>query len=53
MVYAIRNLVLLILFLRVRLLEREFDYIEYQHIPRYLNTLTDEVVSRMINRHLQ
>ena len=28
-VYAIRNPVLLRLFLRVRLLEREFDYIEY------------------------
>ena len=52
-VYAIRNLVLLRLFLRVRLLEREFDYIEYQHIPRHLNTLADAVASSMINRHLQ
>ena len=48
-VYAIRNLVLLRLFLRVRLLEREFDYIEYQHIPRHLNTLVDIVASSMIN----
>ena len=47
--YAIRNLVLLRLFLRVRLLEREFYYIEYQHIPRYLNTLAYAVVSSMIN----
>jgi len=52
-VYAIRNLVLLRLFLRVRLLEREFDYIEYQHIPRYLNTLANAIASRMLNRHLQ
>ena len=52
-VYAIRNPVLLWLFLRVRLLEREFDYIEYQHIPRHLNTLADAVASSMINRHLQ
>ena len=52
-VYAIRNPVLLRLFLRVRLLEREFDYIEYQHIPRHLNTLPGAVASRMINRHLQ
>ena len=52
-VYAIRNPVLLRLFLRVRLLEREFDYIEYQHIPRHLNRLADAVASRMINRHLQ
>ena len=52
-VYAIRNPVLLRLFLRVRLLECEFDYIEYQHIPRHLNTLVDSVPSSMINRHLQ
>ena len=52
-VYAIRNPVLLRLFLRVRLLECEFDYIEYQHIPRHLNTLADAVASSMINQHLQ
>jgi len=52
-VYAIRNPVLLRLFLRVRLLEREFDYIEYQHIPRHLNTLADAIASSMINRRLQ
>ena len=52
-VYAIRNPVLLRLFFRVCLLEREFDYIEHQHIPRYLNTLADAIASRMLNRHLQ
>jgi len=52
-VYSIINPVLLRLFFRVRLLEREFDYIEYQHIPRYLNTLADAIASRMLNRHLQ
>ena len=52
-VYAIRNPVLLRLFLRVRLLEREFDYIEYQNIPRYLNTLADAIASRILSRHLQ
>ena len=52
MVYAMRNLILR-LFLRVHLLEREFDYIEYQNIPRYLNTLANAVASRMLNRHLQ
>jgi len=51
--YAIRNPVLLRLFLRVRLLEHEFDYIEYQHIPRSLNTLADAIASRMLNRHLR
>ena len=52
-VYTIRNPVLLRLFLRFRLLEREFDYIEYQNIPRHLNTLADSIASSMINRHLQ
>ena len=52
-VYAIRNPVLLRLFLRVRLLEREFDYIEYQHIPRSLNTLADAIASRVLDRHLR
>lgn len=52
-VYAIRNPFLLRLFLRVRLLEREFDYIGYQHIPRYLNTLVDAIASQLLNRHLQ
>lgn len=52
-IYAIRNPVLLRLFLRVRLLKREFDYIEYQHIPRYLNNLADAIASRMLSRHLQ
>ena len=51
--YAIRNPVLLRLFLRVRLLEREFDYIEYQHIPRSLNTLADAIASRVLDRHLR
>ena len=51
-VYAIRNPVLLRLFLRVRLLEREFDYIEYQHIPRSLNT-SDAIASRVLDRHLR
>ena len=51
-VYAIRNPVLLRLFLRVRLFEREFDYIEYQHIPRSLNTLAGAIAFRMLNRHL-
>ena len=51
--YAIRNHVLLRLFLRVCLLEHEFDYIEYQHIPRSLNTLADEIASRVLDIHLR
>ena len=41
------------MFLQVCLLEMQFDYIEYQHIPRYLNTLTDALVNHVLNRHLQ
>ena len=52
-VYAIKNPVLLRLFLKVRLLERQFDYIEYQHISRNLNTLADALANRFLNRHFQ
>ena len=51
--YVIRNPVLLRFFFRVRLLEREFDYIEYQRIPRSLNTLVDAIASRVLDRHLR
>ena len=51
-VYAIRNPVLLRLVLKVRLLERQFYYIEYQHIPRILNTLADALANNVINRNL-
>jgi ribonuclease HI len=37
-VYSIRSPTLLRVYLRIRLLERHFDYIEYQHISRNLNT---------------
>ena len=52
-VYAIKNSVLLRLFLKVRLLERQFDYIEYQHISRNLNTLADALANRVLNIHFQ
>ena len=32
--YSVRNPHILILYLRIRLLERHFDFITYQHIPR-------------------
>jgi hypothetical protein len=41
------------LYLRVRLLERNFDYITYQHIPRRLNTLTDALANHVLDRHLR
>jgi ribonuclease HI len=37
-VYSIQSPTLLRVYLRIHLLERHFDYIEYQHIPRCLNT---------------
>jgi ribonuclease HI len=52
-VYAIRSPTLLRVYLRIRLLERHFDYIEYQHIPRCLNTLTDALANYVLDRHLR
>jgi ribonuclease HI len=52
-VYTIRSPTLLRVYLRIRLLERYFDYIEYQHIPRCLNTLTDALANYVLDRHLR
>lgn len=41
------------MFLAFHLLERQFDYIKYQRIPRYLNALTDALANYVLNRHLQ
>jgi ribonuclease HI len=51
-VYTIRSHTLLWVYLRIRLLECYFDYIEYQHIPRCLNTLTDALANYVLDRHL-
>jgi ribonuclease HI len=51
-VYSIRSPTLLRVYLRIRLLERYFDYIEYQHIPICLNTLTDALANYVLDRHL-
>ena len=51
--YLVRNPHILRLYLRVRLLERNFDYITYQHIPRHMNTLTDAVANMVLDRHLR
>ena len=51
-VYTIRSPTLLWVYLRIRLLERYFDYIEYQHIPRCLNTLTDALANYVLDNHL-
>ena len=52
-VYSIRIPTLLRVYLRIRLLERHFDYIEYQHIPRCLNKLTYALVNYVLDIHLR
>ena len=51
--YSVRNPSILRLYLRIRLLERNFDYITYQHIPRHMNALTDAVANMVLDRHLR
>jgi ribonuclease HI len=51
-VYSIRSPTLLWVYLRIRLLECYFDHIEYRHIPRCLNTLTDTLANYVLDRHL-
>ena len=51
-VYTIRSPTLLRVYLRIHLLECYFDHIEYQHIPRCLNTLIDALANYVLDRHL-
>ena len=51
--FSVRNPSILRLYLRVHLLERNFDYITYQHIPRHMNTLTYAVANLVLDRHLR
>jgi ribonuclease HI len=39
-------------FLRVSLLERNFDYITYFHVPRSLNQITDTLANHILDWHL-
>ena len=39
-------------FLRVRLLEFNFDYITYFHVPRSLNQITDTLANHILDWHL-
>ena len=52
-VYTVRNPTLHCLFLRVQLLERHFYFIQYQHISRNLNTLTDSLANQVLDRNLR
>jgi ribonuclease HI len=51
-IYAIHNPILLRLHLRVHRLERTFDFIEYRHIPRELNTISDSLANYIRDRYL-
>ena len=51
--YSVRSPSILCLYLCIRLLERNFDYITYQHIPRHMNTLTDAVANLVLDIHLR
>jgi ribonuclease HI len=48
-VYAILKPILLCLHLRVRCLERMFEFIEYKHIPRGLNTTLDSLANYIMD----
>jgi ribonuclease HI len=51
-IYAIHNPILLCLHLQVRHLERMFDYIEYRHIPRELNSVSDSLANYIMDQYL-
>ena len=51
-IYAIRNPILLRLHLQVRHLEWMFDYIEYKHITRELNSVSDSLANYIMDRYL-
>ena len=50
--YSVRHLVLYWKYLRVRFLERSFDFISYEHIPRTLNSFADSLANEILDWHL-
>jgi ribonuclease HI len=50
--YVIHNSTLLRLHLRVRHLERDFEFLEYRHISRELNTITDSLANYMLDWYI-
>ena len=47
--YHVRDLTLLRIFLRVRLLERQFKHITYIHIPRIYNHVVDSYANYVLD----
>lgn len=52
-VYLVICLTTLCMFLRVWLLERHFDFIQYEYISRNLSTLTNALTNNVLDRNLQ
>jgi hypothetical protein len=50
--YHIHDPVLLRWFLRVHLLERSFEFITYEHVPRHTNLVTDAYANYILDWHL-
>jgi ribonuclease HI len=51
-IYCVHDPTLHRRFLKVRLLERNFDYITYFHVPRSLNQITDTLDNHILDWHL-
>ena len=49
--YRVRHPVLLRYFLRVRLLERQFQTITFEHVPREFNALADSLANYVLDWH--
>ena len=52
-VYHVHDSTLHRRFLRVRLLERSFDYITFFHVPRRLKRITDTLANQILDWHLK
>ena len=52
MQYSIQNPTLFRKYLRVRLLEHEFDIISYEHISREFNTMSDSLANYVLDWNL-
>ena len=50
--YHVRHLVLLRYFLRVQILQRQFQTITFEHVRREFNTLADSLANYVLDWHL-
>ena len=50
--YQVQNPILLRQFMQVRLLERNFEFITFNHIPRNQNSFTDAYANYILDWHL-